>query len=152
MKRASAVLAAGLALAICLGPGVARAGPVWTSEPVPLPANAGQEAALAGVSCVSPARCIAVGQYTYQRALRKSHALAEYWDGSAWTVQHLAKPGSTWSSSLDAITCRSARDCTAVGAGPAGVLIERWNGQAWAVQPTPPLDGGYSALAAVACA
>jgi hypothetical protein len=155
MKRVTAGLAViGLTLAVLSSPGVASAGQVWTREPVPLPANAGQEAALSGVACVSTAFCVAVGDYSYARALRKAHALAERWNGSAWSLQHLAKPGSTWNSSLNGITCLSARDCVAVGTigrGLGGVLIERWNGSTWAFQPSPPLGSGFSELDGIFC-
>jgi uncharacterized membrane protein len=55
---------------------------------------------------------------------------------------------------LDAVSCLSARECTAVGAGTTGALAEKWNGKNWAVEATPPGDSqlfGVSCTSATAC-
>jgi len=45
------------------------------------------------------------------------------------------------------VSCLSATDCTAVGAGPTW-LAEHWNGKKWAAEPTP---AGDAKLNAVSC-
>jgi hypothetical protein len=102
--------------------------------------------ALTSVSCSSNNACTAVGPYTdaYSRAV----ALAERWNGIAWSVQAAADgPGRTddQGGSLRGVDCTSPRSCTAVGSFSftpnritiQEVLAEHWNGARWAVQPTP---------------
>ncbi len=52
---------------------------------------------------------------------------------------------------LEAVTCLSARNCTAVGAGVSGALAEHWNGSRWATEPAPPGPGTNHFLVAVSC-
>jgi hypothetical protein len=102
--------------------------------------------ALTSVSCSSSSACTAVGPYTdaYSRAV----ALAEGWNGIAWSVQAAADgPGKTdhQGGSLRGVDCASPRSCTAVGSFNftpnqitiQEVLAEHWNGVRWAVQHTP---------------
>jgi hypothetical protein len=153
MKRAIAIVGAAAALILLsTGAADAGAGAGWVQEPVPLPANWGHGIVLSGVSCPAPDSCVAVGQYSYPHSAGTSHALAEYWNGSAWAIQHLARPAAAWYSALNGVSCLSAADCTAVGFDYDNVLAEHWNGSTWAVQPTsvPASDGAVPN--AVACA
>jgi len=68
-------------------------------------------------------------------------ALAERWNGRRWAVRATV-PGD---EDLQAVSCTSARACTAVGFSG----IERWNGATWASQRSPQIRG---TLAAVSCA
>ena len=94
----------------------------WTLDPGPSVSSA----VLAGVSCVTPAACIAVG------STRAGATIAEGWNGSVWTVQ--ATPNRTASvRALTGVDCVSATSCTAVGSalGTAGytvTLAERFSG------------------------
>ena len=62
---------------------------------------------LAGVSCPTATACTAVG------AAGRT-ALAERWNGSAWTVQAIPIGAGT-SSHLSAVSCTGPNACTAVG-------------------------------------
>ena len=134
MKRALSGLAAATVLAVCspglavCSPGLANAGTGWTIQPVPSPSNA-KHASLAAVGCWSTTGCIAVGNFCYRNHCVRTHALAEERSGSSWTIQHLAKPGPSWYSTLTGISCVSARSCTAVGTdlGSDAAIAERWN-------------------------
>jgi hypothetical protein len=52
---------------------------------------------------------------------------------------------------LEAVTCLSAKECTAVGGDPRGALAEKWNGKKWVVEPAPPGPGTNHFLSAVSC-
>jgi hypothetical protein len=62
-----------------------------------------------------------------------------------WAFQHIAVPPRAHGFSLTAVSCTSARACTAVGSKNmtvslvSGVLTvaERWNGHSWVLQATP---------------
>jgi hypothetical protein len=81
---------------------------------------------LNGVSCASPANCVAVGDY-YRTASGPQLTLIERWNGAAWRVEPSPSigPGST----LDSVSCPSATSRTAVGS-----LIVGWNGVTWKVE------------------
>jgi hypothetical protein len=98
-----------------------------------------------------PALCIAVGSGV------NGLAVAERWDGTAWSVVPTPNPPGAVVSSLNGVSCSSATACTAVGTYQTqevfAPLVERWNGIAWRVQPSPrPAGRLLSPLAAVSCA
>jgi hypothetical protein len=95
--------------------------------------------ALTGVSCGSARECMAVGYYF--DAIGTRLALAEAWDGSAWTVQSTARLSNAADAAFGSISCTSRRDCVAVGTvtdntGFVSPLAEHWNGSTWSVQPS----------------
>jgi hypothetical protein len=101
--------------------------------PAPAPAGALQ-ANLSGVSCVSPADCIAVG--SYEPSTNNFSPLAEAWNGSSWRM--LSTPAlSSSDSMLDSVSCASATRCVAVGPGSPKSLAESWNGTSWTLLPAP---------------
>jgi hypothetical protein len=111
---------------------------------------------LFGVSCAATDACTAVGYYT--DGARRIHPLAETWTGARWKIQPVPSPAGHPLSGFFAVSCASARACTAVGAqtdahGNSTALAERWNGAAWRIQATasPPGSMG-SELLAVSCA
>jgi len=61
-------------------------------------------------------------------------ALAEWWDGSSWSVVPVPEPGGASQSALEGVSCTAASACTAVGGvsdTAGGVpLVERWDGSA----------------------
>lgn len=127
-------------------------GAKWTVRNVPQPANNGG-VALTGVSCTAPNACTAVGAY-FTRSV-KQVALAERWNGSAWTMQKL--PVATKQTLFEAVSCTSASACIAVGntdggSGNVQPLAEAWDGSSWAAQslPMPKGDPG-GILSAVSC-
>ncbi len=117
------------------------------------PSRAALASTLWAVSCTSASTCTAVGYYS--TAGGSSAALAERWNGTAWTIRTTPNPGSA--SYLSAVSCTSASACTAVGhyytsTGATVTLAERWNGTTWTVQTTPnPSGATASYLSAVSC-
>ena len=74
---------------------------------------------LYGVSCTAASSCTAVG--SYYNSANVQTTLAEYWDGSTWTIQ--ATPTRfRKGSQLLAVSCTAPGRCTAVGSyfGPGG--------------------------------
>jgi hypothetical protein len=128
----------------------------WTIEPTPNPATAGGESVLYGVSCPSSSVCVAVG---YDRDLAAGHfgsfPLVERWNGKRWAIQSTPRLAGLKFDVLNAVSCSSARACTAVGysapdASSIGTaLAERWNGQSWTTQTSP--APANSSLASVSC-
>ncbi len=72
---------------------------------------------------------------------------------SAATITRTHEGATAHFGELAAVTCLSAKKCTAVGATPAGALAEDWNGTKWVAGPTPPTPrGGTNAfLSAISC-
>lgn len=124
-------------------------GTSWTVQPSPNPAGS-RDAELVGGSCTSPASCTAVGVYV-PTGVNGERPLAEFWDGTSWTIQHVPMPaGSTGANLEGGVSCPSATRCTAVGvAGPKGQLrnvpfVARWNGTAWTAHTAPIPAGATS--------
>ena len=85
-----------------------------------------------GVSCTSSTACMAAG-YSYTKTF--SRLLGEGWNGHAWTIQADSKPAT--GGQPFGISCRWAKDCTAVGQRATGMtLAEHWNGRRWSAQTT----------------
>jgi hypothetical protein len=110
---------------------------------------------LFGVSCTATDACTAVGYYTDSE--QHIHPLAEIWTGERWKIQPVPSPAGHPLSGFFAVSCTSARACTAVGAktdarGSSTPLAERWNGTSWRIQATasPPGSMGGEFLA-VSC-
>ncbi len=128
-------------------------GATWTI--VPSPNVAGHDLNdLAGVSCWSASRCIAVGHSVVDVAQPgSSKALVERWDGTTWSIFPAADPGGTTSLGLAAVSCPETGFCIAVGDyardGRDLTLIEQWNGTSWSVVYK---GGSSSRLRHVSCA
>src|SRR6202043_2889082 len=72
--------------------------------------NPGYTDELAGVSCVSRTKCVAVGSY---RAVNYQ-TLVETWNGANWSVTPSANlPGTM--NVLSGVSCTSTASCVAVG-------------------------------------
>ena len=98
----------------------------WTIEPTPNP-PAVSSARLAGVSCISAADCTAVGTADAGTpAAPRPTPLAERWDGTRWTLQSLANLSATSPVELQAVTCSSPTQCTAVGDANSKPLVLRY--------------------------
>ena len=77
---------------------------------------------LNGVWCVSAVSCVAVGYYAVGVTSGSGAALVEHWDGSAWTVEPTpANPPGSYVSILEAVSCTSPTNCTAVGGSYASI-------------------------------
>ena len=114
----------------------------------------------------SPGSCVAVGAYA--DAAGQEVMLAEDRTGSTWAARTLPAPDGTTASALNAVSCLTPTDCTAVGAfqtgsldpfgtppGPCSYscdLSEHWNGTDWQVQePAAPPAALSDSLASVSC-
>jgi hypothetical protein len=109
---------------------------------------------LAAVSCTSPVACTAVGYYLDRGEIPLT--FAEHWNGTRWAIQPTPDLSGYQSSGLFAVSCSSARACTAVGAAATTAkmvtLAERWNGHRWSIQPTRnPAGNPTSQLVSVSC-
>lgn len=107
----------------------------WTIQPTPAPSGS-TGTVLAGLSCTTATSCTAVGSYS--RKPDAGRALAEHWNGSAWTIQPIpAVPGpGDPDGGLYGVSCTTADQCTAVGRAGGTALAEQWDGSTWTVQPT----------------
>jgi hypothetical protein len=102
---------------------------------------------LRDVSCPSARFCIAIGLYLNSKGV--SRALAESWNGSAWSIMPSPNVGSR--GVVGGINCRSSKFCFAVGTRVGKTLIEKWNGSAWSILPSPSVRFSND-LASVSCA
>jgi hypothetical protein len=90
---------------------------------------------LSSVSCTATTACVAVGSYVNDG---DTVALAERWNGTAWTNQATPNPAGGTEIALNGVSCPSATKCLAVGSyeGAHGILplAERWNGSKWTIE------------------
>ena len=128
----------------------------WRIQATPSPAGS-PGAGFSAVSCSSAGACTAAGSSAARSGL--SVTLAEAWDGTSWRIQATPSPaGAAGDNGLDAVSCTTARACTAVGfssysTGFDLALAEHWTGTRWRIQATPNPAGAASAqLAGVSCA
>ena len=108
-------------------------GTTWVNAPPKKPSGAGITA-LKSVSCPpGGSACESVGA----KEVSAETALAERWNGSAWTLQSTPAISGSALGSLDAVACTSASNCWATGvsetASATDILIEHWNGTSWSV-------------------
>lgn len=110
-------------------------------------ADAGSTPDLAGIDCVAPDDCTAVGTHS-GRSPYYLPALVEHWDGSVWSVEHAPRGPTGSITRLTGVSCRSA-SCVAVGTIGTGTdagLVLRRSGTSWHTVARP-----EGALAAVSC-
>jgi hypothetical protein len=129
-------------------------GKTWTVAKPPVPAGT-TSAALSGVSCVTPADCVASGVYT--QANGTSAGLAELWNGRAWANVPVKLPAGSAGGDLFGVSCASSKSCVGVGSyGDADfdivALAESWNGKTWTASKASAPAGATSAgLQGVSC-
>jgi hypothetical protein len=109
-------------------------GTAWANA-LPAKPSGASITVLKSVSCpAGGSACESVGAKEISSGER---ALAERWNGSAWSVQSTGTVSGTTFSTLDAVTCTSASNCWATGeldtSSARDVLIEKWNGTSWSV-------------------
>ena len=74
---------------------------------------------LTGVACSTPTECTAVG---FAAGKNVTTTLAEFWNGSSWSIEPTPNPAGLTLSDLVDVACRSVTVCTASGyAGTGGV-------------------------------
>lgn len=106
----------------------------WSVVPTPN-TSASETNVLMAVTCVSSSDCWAVGQGNMGPGgpNGNAHALAEHWNGTAWSIA--ATPAAGFD--FNAVSCISSSDCWAVGNGSGSMLADHWNGSAWSTIATP---------------
>ena len=86
-------------------------GTSWKVQSSPNPQGASGTLLLA-VSCPSATSCTATGLF---QTLGGQFPVAERWNGSAWKLEAPAVPSGSNRSSLDGVSCTSAKGCEAAG-------------------------------------
>jgi hypothetical protein len=97
---------------------------------------------LNAVAAVSQTDAWAVGSYTAGASLR---ALAQHWDGSAWTIVPTAPVGAL--HQFRGVAAPGSSDVWAVGEAGSHPLIEHWDGTAWSRTPVGLTAALYAASA-----
>jgi hypothetical protein len=133
-------------------------GKAWSAmKPAALPAGFHGHV-LAGVSCLSPTSCVAVGEEGKPSDLI---AVSEIWNGKAWRYVNVAWPKGVKNAHFNDVHCLSAAHCVAVGAtglnplsnyptGRAAAAV--WNGKAWKAESVPaPAKGKFSVFYGLSC-
>lgn len=112
-------------------------GPAWAVLASPDAGSPSSANSLAGVSCVSPTSCMAVGGYR-TAGVNGYGTLSEHWDGQRWALVASPDRGTASATNmLNAVSCPSVTACTAVGTANTQALTEQWNGTRWALSTTP---------------
>jgi len=122
-----------------------------------MPTPSGADTFMGGVSCATATSCEAVGSGGVDQY--DQTALAEHWNGTAWTIDPTPQSPTSSFSQLQYVTCSSTTSCVAVGDqtlnGDSGqsypALIERWNGATWSPQPIPDTGNDADELLGVTC-
>jgi hypothetical protein len=154
-RRLVVTVVVGITAAIAgAGASPALAASGWSIQPTP-GVSGPPQGVLWGVSCSAANACTAAGNYTNSSG--KSVAVADRWNGTAWSIQQT--PSVPGGGVLYDASCTSETSCVAVGwsyggvSGSKEVLAERWNGANWSVQQTSAPGGASSSLfAGVSCA
>jgi hypothetical protein len=137
-------------------------GKAWTRMTAAPPASSRNDAALDGVSCVSPKDCVAVGAGTDVTGRPGGlTGFAELWNGKKWAGDAVAWPKGTGNSYLTGVSCTSVKSCFAAGYSDINVndggntgkaTAASWNGKAWTVAKVPaPSAGKTSRFEGVSC-
>jgi hypothetical protein len=106
------------------------------------------------VSCSEASACTAVGT-SYNGGT--GSAMAQRWNGRAWSLQTVPVPAGAVGSELQGVSCGSATGCIAVGqyterSGAGVALAMTWNGTSWTVRTiVPPREAAASRLLDVSC-
>jgi hypothetical protein len=109
---------------------------------------------LSDVSCATATACMAVGFFNTPSG---GGALAESWNGTAWTIRPPALPSGSRGGFLNGVSCAAPNACLAVGSffsksGTQLALAETWNGTSWTIRPgTVPPNSDRSELNGVSC-
>jgi hypothetical protein len=102
-------------------------GTSWLTQVISSPAGASLSTG-SDVHCISATSCTAVGSYTSEGA---SHALAERWNGTTWTLDSVPPPAGSSASTLLGVFCLSSTVCESVGdatiSGILSTLVERYS-------------------------
>jgi hypothetical protein len=127
----------------------------WRVQATPNPAGAANTG-LAAVSCRRQQACAAAGSWETPGFV--SRTLAQAWQGTRWRGEATRSPvGAAVSAGLNAVSCRPAGDCTAVGfrTDSSGdmlpLAVARRPGR-WHIQPAATPAGSHQAsFSGVSC-
>jgi hypothetical protein len=133
----------------------------WSVETTPRAAIS----TLSDVACTSARVCWAVGYYQIPLGAAgfPFAPVVERWNGSTWSIEPSPAPTAfpNVGNYLDAISCTTGRECTAVGSSGTSdnadfeiPLVEHWDGRSWSMQASPEGVGlltGVSCPSATAC-
>jgi hypothetical protein len=130
-------------------------GVTWSIVPSPDQGTTGN--ALSGVSCSTPANCIAVGASVDQYGF-PADPLIESWNGSVWSLASVSVPAGATNASFSGMSCTGPSACVAVGQtfnsldGFADTaLIETWNGASWNAEASPASTLADNFLQGISC-
>jgi hypothetical protein len=129
-------------------------GSAWTI--VPSPTRGGSiQVGLPGLACSSAGNCWAVGNYIDSSS--NQGALAEQYNGSAWSIVSSPTPTGEMSVEFSGVACTGDSNCWAVGdygdsSGAGHTLAEQYSGGAWSIASSPnPSSANSPLLSGVAC-
>lgn len=133
-------------------------GKTWRERSMPYD-KGGVMSTINGVACTTSSSCTAVGDLVKAQT---SVALAEFWDGSKWTVQPTPSSPSGFDPGLISVACSSTSWCMALGEASrsdsqSSLFAERWNGRRWSLLAFPnpartlDIDAGLACLAPTMC-
>ena len=139
------ILSVGSLVIDSVAPAGASALPTWADFQIATSLNAGGNAYIAPISCVSASFCVAGGQY--KDASGKPQAFVSTWNGTRWTDQEIAATLNTGltpansgpfvdAAAVQGISCVSASFCAAGGtyvdaSDKYQAFVSTWNGTAW---------------------
>jgi hypothetical protein len=121
----------------------------WKRLTMPTPARS-RWSELGGVSCVTDAECVAVGDY--QSAAKRTLTFAEAWNGHSWTVMKTPDVAGERDSVFNDDSCPTPTTCVAVGyaSGPGNrQFAAKWSGGHWKLISVPHVS--HSVLAGISC-
>lgn len=142
------LLAVGLLLGVLVATGSPAGASGFSWSIVSTPNTSPSEInVLNAVTCVSTSDCWAVGQGNMGPGgpNNNAHALAEHWNGTAWSIVTTPSAGLN----LNGVSCVSSADCWAVGNGSGSMLADHWNGSTWSSVATP---GSGALIYGISCA
>lgn len=125
----------------------------WSRQAIKDPSATGSAGGdLTGVSCTGASNCWAVGYST--AAGNAFRTLIEHLKGGTWSIVASPHPGRI--AGMQAVSCVSRSNCTAVGSPQPvendAVNAERWNGSRWTTQALrTPTGENYLDLSGLSC-
>ena len=129
-------------------------GTSWVIQQTPELSGGGGLGSLQAVSCSDATACTAVGRHLDENGFWLT--LAESWRGAAWSVIPTPNLADVRDAHLNAISCTSASECTAVGnstdnSGGLSLLGEHFDGTDWTILPIPRVPNLDAFLNAISC-
>lgn len=112
----------------------------WTLQSVP--GQSGLGTALGSVSCTAVDACMAAGAFL-DNFTGTLTTLAEFWNGSKWSIEPTVNKSGNYSSYLYGVSCGAVDGCMAAGdynyngPGASGPLTESWSGTSWHLESMP---------------